>query len=212
MKVFADRREAGKLLGERLQRYRGKAVVLALPRGGVETGVEVARALDAPLGLVMARKIGHPMNPEYAVCAVTETGPLVCDEFERADVDPVWLRQAEMAERLEAKRRYTVYLEGREPIDPAGKVAVVVDDGIATGLTMQAALAEVRAWNPERIIVAVPVAPREAANDLLEIADEAVVLESGELFLGAISAYYQSFPQLTDEEVLALLDELEPPG
>jgi len=206
MKLFADRSEAGKALGERLQEYRGQAVVLALPRGGVETGAEVARELDVPLGLVVARKIGHPMNPEYAVCAVTERGPLVCDEAEVMSLDPVWFRWAETNERMEARRRQAVYLAGREPVSAKGKVAIVVDDGIATGLTMQAALAEVRAQEPDKLIAAVPVAPLEVMADLLELADEVVVLEDDEPFLGAISAYYQSFPQLTDEEVVLLLD------
>ena len=207
MQQFTDRRHAGRLLGEELRQYRGQSMVFALPRGGVETGVEVARALDAPLGLVIARKIGHPYSPEYAVCAVTETGPLVCSEFERANLDPLWLRQAEMAERMEAARRHKVYLAGRTPVQAEGKVAIVVDDGIATGLTMQAAVAELRAQNPAKLVVAVPVAPRDAVDELLELADEVVVLTGQDGYLGAVGAYYESFPQLSDNEVTALLDE-----
>lgn len=217
MRLFADRREAGEELGEKLQEYRGQAVVLALPRGGVETGVEVARLLGAPLGLVVARKIGHPMSPEYAVCAVTEDGPLICDEAERTALDPLWLRQAEAAGRAEAVRRLAVYQDGRVPIMIDDKVVIVVDDGIATGLTMRAAAAQLRRKRPEsgrprKTVVAVPCAPRSAIDELLELVDNIVVLRNPEGYLGAVGSYYQSFPQLTDEDVLSLLDEAESLG
>lgn len=207
MELFADRKDAGRLLADRLRQYRGKAVVLALPRGGVEAGAEVAKALGAPLGLVIARKIGHPFSPEYAVCAVTETGPLICNEFEQADLDPLWLKQAEAAERAEAKRRREVYTRGRAPVRAKGKVAAVVDDGIATGLTMLAAVAAVKKQRPKRLIVAVPAAPRDAVDELSDIADEVIVLRDPDDYLGAVGAYYDYFPQLTDDEVTALLDE-----
>jgi len=207
MRQFADRREAGRALAEKLRAYRGGAVVYALPRGGIETGVEVARALDVPLGIIIARKIGHPMSPEYAVCAVTETGPMLCNEYERVNLDPLWLSQAESAERTEAKRRRKVYLSGRAPVAVNGKTAIVVDDGIATGLTMQAAVAELRSQGPSKLIVAVPAAPRDAVDALLENADEVIVLNDPDTYLGAVGAYYDWFPQLSDEEVTALLDE-----
>lgn len=207
MDTFADRREAGRELAESLRQYAGNAVVFALPRGGVETAVEVAHELDAPLGLVIARKIGHPMNPEFAACAVTETGPLVCNEAERASLDPLWLRQAEQAEREEAKRRREIYLADRPAVEARGKVAIVVDDGIATGLTMRAAVAELKLQQPDKLVVAVPAAPSEVMSELLELADEVVVVADPEEYLGAISMYYDSFPQLTDDEVTDLLDE-----
>lgn len=207
MDTFADRREAGRELAERLQQYAGNAVVFALPRGGVETALEVAHELDAPLGLIIARKVGHPMNPEYAACAVTETGPLVCNEAERAALDPLWLKQAEQAEREEAKHRRELYLADRPPVEARDKVAIVVDDGIATGLTMRAAVAELRNQQPDKLVVAVPVAPSEVMSELLELADEVVVLADPDEYLGAISMYYDSFPQLTDDEVTDLMDE-----
>lgn len=209
MDSFADRREAGRELAESLQQYAGNAVVFALPRGGVETAVEVAHELDAPLGLIIARKIGHPMNPEFAACAVTQTGPLVCSEAERAGLDPLWLGQAEQAEREEARRRHELYTADRPPVNAAGKVAIVVDDGIATGLTMRAAVADLKSQRPDKLVVAVPVAPGEVVSELLEVADEVVVLTGQDEYLGAISMYYDSFPQLTDDEVTDLLDEAE---
>lgn len=209
MDTFADRREAGRELTESLRQYAGNAVVFALPRGGVETAVEVAHELDAPLGLVIARKIGHPMNPEFAACAVTETGPLVCSEAERAGLDPLWLSQAEQSEREEAKRRRELYLADRHPVEAKGKVVIVVDDGIATGLTVRAAVAELRDQQPSKLVVAAPVASSEIVSELLEVADEVVVLTGLDDFLGSISVYYDSFPQLTDDEVIDLLDEVE---
>lgn len=210
MRIFADRRDAGKELGYQLRAYRGRVVVYALPRGGVETGVEVARVLDAPLDLLIARKLGHPTDPEYAICAVTETGPLICDELEVAGVDLAWLEHAEAAERAEAQRRREAYQTGRAAMPmPEGKVAIVVDDGVATGLTMRAAIAQLQARGPAKIVVAVPVAPRDAVGHLRVVADEVVVLDDPDTYIGAVGPYYESFPQLTDEDVVALLDEVD---
>ncbi len=208
MERFADRREAGKQLAARLGEYTGQAVVLALPRGGVETGVEVARELGVPLGLVIARKIGHPMMPEYAVCAVTETGPVVCNEAERAALDPHWLRGAEAAERAEAARRRKAYAIAPS-LSLQDEAVILVDDGIATGLTMRAAAAEVLAGRPRRLIVAVPAAPRDAVDELGQLADEVIVLADPDAYLGAVGAYYASFPQLSDREVIKLLSQAD---
>lgn len=203
---FADRRAAGKLLAEKLQTYHSQAVVYALPRGGVETGIEVARALDAPLDLIISRKIGHPVSPEYAICAVTETGPLICNETERVRVGSTWIDQAEANERAEAKRRREKYLAGHQPVSAKGKIAIVVDDGIATGLTMEAAVADLKKMEPQKIIVAVPAAPREAVDALQAVTDEVIVLEDPDSYRGAVGSYYEDFPQLTDQEVIDLLN------
>jgi len=194
------------MLADVLRAYRGQSVVYCLPRGGVEIGVEVARRLAAPLNLIIARKIGHPANPEYAVGAVTETGPPVYDEFERRRLDPSWLAGAEAAERAEAARRRRVYAQNRRPASTTGKTAVVVDDGIATGLTMRAAVAELRERLPGKLVVAVPCAPGEAVANLYDLADEVVVLTDPEAYLGAVGSYYSDFPQLSDEAVIDLLD------
>lgn len=206
--MFRDRVDAGKRLAKALAKYRGtNAVVYALPRGGVVLGCEVARALGAPLDLVIARKIGHPHNPEYAVCAVTEDGALICNEAERALLDEEWLAEAAERERREAKRRRETYLTGRPRLSPAGKVAILVDDGVATGLTVRAALASLRKEKPAKLVVAVPCAPADIAAVLRREADEVIVLIDEEEYRGAVGLYYERFPQVTDEEVIALLSE-----
>ncbi len=203
---FADRQEAGKLLAAALLPYRGDDVVIyALPRGGVVLGAEVARALQAPMDLVISRKIGHPFNPEYAICAITETGQAICNEEERAGIDAVWFQHAEEETRAEAKRRRERYLGSRTRMSADGKTAILIDDGIATGLTMFAAIADIKAMHPRRIIVAVPVIPRETAGNLERQADAVVALDIPTFFLGAVGAYYTDFPQVSDEEVIALL-------
>ncbi len=209
---FANRTEAGKLLAGALEPYHGDDVVIyALPRGGVVLGVEVAKALGALLDLVIARKIGHPFNREYAICAVSEDGHEICNEEEVASIDPAWFRRAEAETCAEAKRRRERYLGGRERLSAEGKTAILVDDGIATGLTMFAAIAEVKAMHPRRIIIAVPVIPAETAAKLQTQVDAVVALDIPTFFLGAVGAYYDDFPQVSDEEVIALLQEQKDP-
>ena len=206
--TFLDRHEAGMLLAKKLSDYKNDSVVFALPRGGVETAVEVAHELEAPLDLLISRKIGHPDSPEYAIGAVTETGPAYWNESEKASLDDLWRKQAEAKERVEAKRRYIIYLTGRDRYSAKGKTAIVVDDGIATGLTMRAAVDELLKQEPAKIVVAVPVAPLDAIDMLLEKVDDVVVLIKPNRFLGAIGAHYSDFPQLSDDDVISLLDEV----
>ncbi len=203
---FKDRTDAGRRLAALLQEYRGReGVVLALPRGGVPVGLEVARALDMPLDLVIARKIGHPDNPEYAIAAVTENGELAANPEEVERVDQDWYRRTVAAERQEAQRRHARYLGNRPAAAIAGRVAIVVDDGIATGLTVTAALMDVRRRKPSRLVLAVPVAPRETANRLSRLVDDFIAVGTPEYFMGAVGAYYSDFGQVTDEEVAAIL-------
>lgn len=208
---FRDRREAGQKLAQTLAKYRGReGIIYPLPRGGVMLGVEIARALGMPLDLVIPRKIGHPYNPEYAICAVTEHGAPICNEREVAQVDPEWFRQRVEAERREARRRRELYLAGRAPLPAEGKIAIVVDDGIATGLTMRAAIQDVKQRRPARVIVAIPVAPKDTADRLAREVDEVAALDVSDFYLGAVGAYYDDFPQLTDDEVILLLREVQP--
>lgn len=204
--MFKDRKEAGQLLAEQIIQYRDKdAVVYALPRGGVVLGFEIAQALHAPLDLIIARKIGHPDNPEYAVCAVIEEGEPFCNEEERATLDPVWLEKEIEKEREEAKRRREKYLKGRKHRSARNKIAIVVDDGVATGLTLRSALRSLRQEQPKELIVAVPVAPHDLVEILHTEADKVVVLKDEKNYLGAVGAYYQNFPQVSDGEVIELL-------
>lgn len=191
-------------LAKALARYDGEdAVVYALPRGGVVVADEVAKQLELPLSLVIPRKIGYPGNEEYAVCAITEEGELVCNEEESSALDPMWLKAAVRRGQAEAIRRRAAYDGPRLPA--SGKIAIIVDDGIATGLTMRAAIRSLRKELPSEIVVAAPIAPHEVVEYLRGEADDVVVLDDSEPFLGAIGAYYESFPQVTDEDVVYVM-------
>ncbi len=205
---FVDRDEAGRLLAREMERFRGQpGVVYALPRGGVPLGAEVAHRLGMPLDVLIPRKIGHPMQPEYAICAVPEQGERVCNPREEAAVDPGWLADAEARERVEASRRRALYGRADAP-SVAGKIAIIVDDGVATGLTMRAAIRDAAAREPARVVVAIPVVPASTAVTLEAEADELVALEITDHYLGAVGAYYDRFPQVSDEEVIEMLEQV----
>ena len=205
MSRFKDRKKAGQELAKRLAAYRaGDGVVYALPRGGVVLGVEVAKALGLPLDLVIARKIGAPEHEEYAVAAIAEDGDLVVAEAEVGRLDPAWFAKACEEQKAEAKRRRLAYLGDRPSPDVRGKTAIVVDDGIATGLTMKAVLKEIRHKKPSKIVLAVPVTSPEAEAELTRQVDAFIAIEH-DLTLGAIGASYEDFPQVSDEEVTRLM-------
>lgn len=205
--MFTDRKDAGQKLAEKLLRYRGKdAVVLALPRGGVVVGYEIAKALKLPLDIMVTRKIGHPNNPEYAIGAVDENGALLLNEAECRLIEKEWLKNEVEKQKNEASRRIRVYRGGREPSEIKGKTAIITDDGIATGLSMRLAIKVVKEGKPERIIVAVPVAPYEITNELKNNVDELIVLLPPKEFGGAVGAHYKSFEQVPDAEVVRLLE------
>ena len=207
---FKDRTEAGQLLAEKLVKFRGMdGVVYALPRGGVPVAAEVALALNMPLDLLIPRKIGHPLNPEYAICAVGEGGETVCNELEASRVDPEWLKTTVEREQAEAHRRRQQYLAGQAPFPVSGKVAIIVDDGIATGLTMRAAIRDIKQRKPLQIIIAIPVSPADTAARLSQEVDEVVALDIPKFYLGAVGAYYNDFSQTTDEEVKAILKKVK---
>jgi len=203
---FKDRADAGRKLAQALNSYANQeGVVYALPRGGVVLGVEVARALRMPLDLLIPRKLGHPLQPEYAIGAVVESGEMVVNQWEVSRVDPQWFKHEVEAERHEARRRRELYLGGRAPAAVKGKIAIIVDDGIATGLTMEVAIRDARYREPGRLVVAVPVAPPETVERLAREVDEFVVLDRSPYYLGAVGAYYDYFTQVSDDEVVALL-------
>ncbi len=204
--MFRDRKDAGMQLAHELKAYRGTdAVVLALPRGGVVVGERIAHELGLLLDIVVARKVGHPTNPEYAICAVDERGTRLCNEAETKRVDKKWLNQAILSEQKEAERRITLYRGKRAAASLTDKTAIIVDDGIATGLTMRLAIKAVKEQKPTRIVVAVPVIPSDVAMKIKREADELVVLEPPEDFLGAVGAHYEHFDQIEDAEVVHLM-------
>ncbi len=202
---FEDRSQAGKMLAGALDGFRGQdAVVYALPRGGVVLGYEVARHLDAPLDLIITRKIGYPGSRECAVCAVSEDGEMICDSLGATRLDPAWLKGRAEEEVQEANRRRRVYLEGRPPLNAGGKVAIVVDDGVATGLTILLAIMVLKGQHPKKIVVAVPVSSPEAAERIRAEADELVALDVPDNF-SSVSEHYEEFAQLEDEDVIRLI-------
>jgi putative phosphoribosyl transferase len=204
---FKDRRDAGRALAKALGAWRGRpdVLVLALPRGGVPVAWEVAQALGAPLDVLVVRKLGFPGQEEYAMGAIAAGGVRVMGD---ADAGwPVSARELEAVvarEQAELARREQRYRAGRPPLDLAGRVLILVDDGLATGATMSAAVQAARAGQPKRIIVAVPVASTEAVQSLGALADEVVCLFTPEHFR-AVGLWYQDFTQTSDEEVDRLL-------
>lgn len=208
--MFRDRSDAGRRLAAELMRFKdAHPVVLALPRGGVPVGFEIAEKLDAPLDVVLVRKIGAPGFEELAIGAIAEGVP------EEQVIDPETIAQLEVPrdyldreierQKHEIERRRLAYRAGRSSVDVRGSTAIVVDDGIATGATMRAALRAVRRQHPRRLVMAVPVAPSDAIEAMRAEADELVSLMTPEPF-EAISVYYEDFHQLRDEEVTDFLN------
>ena len=206
---FDDRADAGRKLATALAGYKSqRPVILALPRGGVPVAAEVAAELDAPLDLVLVRKIGVPFQPELAMGAVVDGGsPIVVrneDVIREAGIDEQEFKAICDRELAEIERRRLRYLGTRERAEIAGRTVIVIDDGIATGATMRAALLAVRARRPRQVVLAVPVAPTSTLEALRADADDVVCLEDHEPF-DAIGVFYRDFTQVTDEEVVALL-------
>ena len=204
--IFSDRAEAGDVLADALLEFAGTdPVVLAIPRGGVVVGRAVADALGAPLDVVVPRKIGAPGNPELGLGAVAPGVRVLDDRLVRAlHVTPEYLEREIAAQEREIERRERAYREGRPPVDVRGKVAIVVDDGIATGGTAAAALRWARERGASKVVLAVPVAPVQSIAKLREDADRIVVLATPEPFL-AVGEWYRTFNQTSDDEVVRLL-------
>jgi predicted phosphoribosyltransferase len=205
---FADRHDAGRRLAERLRALAAdEPVVLGLPRGGVPVAVEVARALDAPLDVILVRKLGVPSRPELAMGALGEDGVRVVDAtlVERLGISERALARVEARERTELERRARRYRGERTPIPITGRDVVIVDDGLATGATARAAILVARARGARRVVVAVPVAPPDTVVALGDQADEVISLETPSAMV-AVGAAYVDFSPTSDEEVVALLE------
>lgn len=207
---FRDRHEAGERLAKALAQFKGKdAVVLALPRGGVPVAAPIARELGAPLDLVLVRKIGVPFQPELAMGAVADGGtPIVIrneDVIAMAGVGEAQFARACAGQCAEIERRRRLYLGARPRASARGRIAIVVDDGVATGATTRAALRAVRAQAPAEVILAVPVAPSETLDSLRGAVDGIVCLEAYDDFMG-VGCYYDDFRQIGDDAVVALLE------
>lgn len=212
--LFHDRKDAGERLAARVSELKGieNAVVLALPRGGVPVGAEVARRLGAPLDVLVVRKLGVPGLEELAFGAIARGGVRILKEdiiraagLTGSDIDEVVRREEE-----ELRRREEAYRGDREPVDVQGRTAILVDDGLATGATMSAGVQGVRLLGAKEVIVAVPVAPPETCHDLKTVADECVCLYTPESFR-AVGEWYEDFEPTSDEEVRELLEHASVP-
>ncbi|PWS39192.1 phosphoribosyltransferase [Falsiroseomonas bella] len=213
---FSDRAAAGRELARRLaERHHPDPVVYALPRGGLPVAVQVARALSAPLDLVLVRKLGAPGQPELAIGAVVdgETPETVLNEdiLRLTGADARYVAAARARALEEIARRRAAWLGGRAPIPATGRTAIVVDDGLATGATARAALHALRRQRPARLVLAAPVCAEDAAASLRAEADEVLCLREGGIPFG-VGGCYDDFRQLDDADVMALLASLPAPG
>ena len=204
---FESRKGAGRLLADRLKKYGKDCLVLAIPRGGVVIGAEIARALSCALDVIIIRKLGAPGNPELAIGATTSRGGKVLDQklIDKLQATSEYVNSELEKQILEAKRRESLYTKEKK-LDLLGKTVILVDDGIATGATVEAAIHAVREEAPTKVILAIPVAPSQTVERLRIQVDELVVLSTPEQFW-AIGEFYDDFPQVSDEEVLKILQE-----
>lgn len=212
MICFTDRRDAGKQLAAKLMQYKNNptAIVLGIPRGGVVVAAEIARALDVPLNVFITRKLGAPSNEELAIGAVASDGSTLLDQqlIQQLRISPKFIEHERAKQMREMQRRLEMYRRGKPPLVLENKIVILVDDGIATGATILAALRALKKQNPTRVILAVPVAPRQVLPQLRAECDELELLDAPEPFV-AVGYFYQDFEQVTDEEVVRILSEVE---
>lgn len=204
--VFDNREQAARLLVQRLDEYKGEnPLILAIPRGAVPMGKIIAEGLGGEVDVVLVRKLGAPGNPELAIGSVDETGNVQLANYTGSyGITEFYVEKEKQAQLETLRRRRSMYTPVRPPIDPANRIVIVVDDGIATGSTMIAALRAVRAKNPRKLIAATAVAPPDTLQRVAEAADEVVCLEAPTNFF-AVGQFFRDFVQVSDEEVIAIL-------
>jgi len=205
--MFKDRFEAGSLLADKLEKFSGEkeAIVLAIPRGGLQIGYQVSKKLHVPLDIIVTKKIGYPGEPEYAIGSVGPKGEVYLTET-GLDIPKDYIKREAEELKKAVQERYRKY-RGNKPLpDLKNKIVIIVDDGLATGSTMMAAVEFVRREKPAMVIVAVPVAPEEAVRRFERIADKVVCVDIPDFFQ-AIGMFYESFPQVEDDEAIRLLRE-----
>lgn len=209
-RIFKNRSSAGKELADKVLDSLGKerGIVVALPRGGVAVAKEIALQGNMPLFVLLVRKIGHPMQKEYALGALTQHRVAVYNTKEKQMISTAWVKEQEEKEYEEMQRRMRLYPSGsflREK-DARNRVVILVDDGVATGYTLQAAIKNIKAYKPRRMVVAVPVIPRQFAQTLRRKRVRVVALHEPLLFKGSVSQYYEHFGEVTNEQVVTMLD------
>ena len=206
--IFKDRIEAGEALAHMLQKYKNQedVIVIGLPRGGIPVAYQVAEELHLPLDLVCPRKIGAPMNKEFAIGAITETGKGIFDAntIARLHIPQEYIDREVENEKRRAQRRLETYRQGQPPRDLKGKTVIIIDDGLATGSTMKAAIHSTRSEGAAAIVVAVPVSPPDTLEEIQEIVDEVICLDAP-LFFQAVGQFYEDFSPTSDDEVIELM-------
>ena len=202
IEILKDRKEAGLLLSEKLEKYQDSdTLILAVPRGGVPIGYEIAKNLNLPLDIILSKKIGHPLNKEFAIGAVSLDSTII-DPY--PDISNAYIDAEIKHIRELLQEKYALYMGNRKPVDIKGKNVIIVDDGIATGNTLLASINMLRKNNPKKIIVAVPVVPADVVATFQQKADEFVFLMAPMDF-GGVGRFYQDFEQVNDDEVIRML-------
>lgn len=207
--IFKDRKQAGEQLAQKLTKYRGKdVIVLAVPRGGVVVGVEIAKALGTPLDVIITRKIGAPGNPEFAIGAIGPNDQIVLNEevIRSYKIPQEYLNSEIGKQGLEMERRERLFREGKGPLDLENKLVILADDGIATGADIEVAIKAIKCQKPKKLILAIPVGPKEIIEKLKTQVDELVFLAAPTVFY-AVGQFYQDFTQTTDSEVTEILEK-----